>query len=439
MSKQDLTEAFVSNFNTFESQLNGQTSLPVHKLRKEAINTFSQLGVPGPKNEEYKYTNMVRALGSFDFHNLPSVGDVSKTDVEGFALEALDAHHLVFVNGQLSKDLSTVDGTHGLVIKDLATAFEEDGDMIGAYFAQYADYKKDAFTALNTAFAQNGSFIHVAENVKVDKPIALCFINDASAGQAYNNVRNLFVIGQGSEVIFVEDFNTKGENESLANTVTEIVVSENAKVDYYKIQNNKDSAYHIGTTQVYQTRASRFSAYTFTLNGAVIRNNLNITVDAENCESHLYGLYLLNGKTHVDNHTEVDHREPNCESNELYKGILEDKAHGVFNGKVYVRQKAQKTNAFQSNKNILLSDSAIVNSKPQLEIWADDVKCSHGCTTGQIDEEALFYLRSRGLSEEKARALLLYAFAIEVIEQVKLPTLREYLENLVSERLQKEF
>lgn len=436
-----LQEKLISNFEAFEAKLNGSASLPVHNIRKQAIEAFKTNGIPGPRNEEYKYTNLGKALDkAFDFGKSPERPTLTSEQVSKYYIPELDSNQLVFINGRLSKEMSKIISPESeLMIKDLATAFEEDQEKIGQFFSKQADYNKDAFVALNTAFSHDGCFIHVPKNTVVEKPIALYFINDASKGQAFNNPRNLFLIEQSSEVTFLEDFNTEGSNESLTNIVTEIVVEENANVQYYKLQNNKDTAYHVGTTQVYQARSSTFSAYTFTLNGAMIRNNMNIVVDGEGCESNMYGLYLLNGNTHVDNHTEVDHIQPNCESNELYKGILDDKSHGVFNGKVFVRREAQKTNAFQSNKNILLSDNSIMNSKPQLEIWADDVKCSHGCTTGELDEDGLFYLRARGLSEESARALMLYAFAVDVLSTVKLTPLKNFLEELISERLRKDF
>jgi len=436
-----LQDALISNFETFESKLNGQKKLPVHKIRQKAITSFREMGVPGARNEEYKYTNLGKALDkNFDFTNIGTEPSITNEHVDKHLIPELESNKLVFVNGEFSKELSSIISPEDqVVIKDLSIAFEEDQELIDEYFSKQAQIDKDSFVALNTAFSHHGCFVHVPKNTVVDKPIALYFINDATKSQTFNNPRNLFLIEKSSEVTFLEDFNTEGENDSLTNIVTEIIVSENANVNYYKIQNNKDQAYHIGTTQVYQEQNSVFSAYTYTLNGAMIRNNLNIKVDGEGCESNMYGLYLLNDKTHVDNHTEIDHVKPNCESNELYKGILDDKSHGVFNGKVFVRQEAQKTNAFQSNKNILLSDSAVMNSKPQLEIWADDVQCSHGCTTGQLDEEGMFYLRSRGLSEESARAMMLYAFAMDVLSTVKLESLKNYLQELISDRLQNEF
>ena len=429
------------NFNAFEVGLNGKSKTEIHKVRRNAIEAFENLGLPGSKNEEYKFTDLKKALNKhFDFKTIDARGSIDKEEIAQYMLPGLKANVLIFVNGHFESELSTiVSQKDELIIKDLSLAIEENKEDIDNYFSKYADYSADAFVALNTAFASQGCFIKVADNKTVETPTTLYFFNDSKSDKAYSQPRNLIIAGKNSEATFIESFHTIGEHASFTNTVTEIIVGENARTSYYKLQNNQESAYHVGTTQVWQTRTSNFSAYTFTLDGAMVRNNLNIASDGEGCESHMYGLYLLHGQTHVDNHTVIDHIQPNSFSNELYKGIMEDQSHGVFNGKVYVRQAAQKTNAFQSNKNILLSDGAVINSKPQLEIWADDVKCSHGCTTGQLDEEAMFYLQTRGLSKEKARVLLLYAFATEVLEHVKLDPLKEYLENLISERLHKDF
>lgn len=437
----NLQDALVSNFESFESTINGAAQRPEHKIRRRALEAFKSSGLPGPKNEEYKYTPLTKVLEkSFDFSTRPAKPAISSDQANKYMIPGLEANNLVFVNGKYKPELSTiVSPKEEIVIKDLQTAFAEDSDQIEKHFSQQANFEKDGFVAVNTAFTYHGCYIHVPKNTKVKKPVAMYFINDATQGQVFNNPRNLFLIDESSEVTFIEDFNTEGNHESLTNIVTEIVVADNADVQYYKLQNNKKTAFHVGTTQVKQARSSRFSAFTFTLSGAIIRNNMNIVVEGEGCESNMYGLYLLNGKTHVDNHTEVDHQKPHCESNELYKGIMDDHSHGVFNGKVFVRQEAQKTNAFQSNKNILLSDNAVINSKPQLEIWADDVKCSHGCTTGQLDEEGIFYLRSRGISKESARALMLYAFAMDVLTSVKLDALKEFLKELIADRLQRDF
>lgn len=434
-------QAFTKNFEALESRINGSGKLPIHKIRRKAINAFQGLGFPGAKNEEYKYTNLQKTLQkNFDFTSPSKKGDINAEDIRKELLPELDSNVLVFINGEFSAEFSSIVSPEDqLLIKDFKKASEENKEELETWFSKYADYQSDGFIALNTAFAENGSFIHIPDNKVVDIPIALFFFNDAQHEKSYNQPRNLFVAGKNSQATFLEVFNTIGDHASFTNIVSEIVVNENAHIDYYKIQNNKDTAFHVGTTQVWQARASTFSSFIFTLNGAVIRNNLNIAADGEGCETHMYGLYILHGKTHVDNHTAMDHIKPNSFSNELYKGIMEDQSHGVFNGKVFVRQAAQKTNAFQSNKNILLSNDATINSKPQLEIWADDVKCSHGCTTGQLDEEAQFYLQSRGISKERARVLLLYAFAGDVLENIKLEPLKAYLEDIISERLHKDF
>ena len=256
-----------------------------------------------------------------------------------------------------------------------------------------------------------GAFIEIEDNAIIDRPIMLHFIGDSTQGELVYQIRNLVVAGKFSKCTIIEKFDAIGENKSFTNVVTEIKVDESAFLKYFKIEDDSENAFHISNIHASQATNSNLTTNTYALNGAMVRNNLNIKLEAEGCESYMNGLYLLEGKTHVDNHTVVDHQKPNCYSNELYKGIMDGRSRGVFNGKIFVRQYAQKTNAFQSNKNILLSDKAIVNTKPQLEIWADDVKCSHGCTTGQLDKEALFYLQSRGIQKEKARGMLLQAFA----------------------------
>ncbi len=436
-----MEELFINNFKTFESELNGNAKGHFHDIRKKAISSFESMGIPSAKNEEYKYTNLGKALKSkFDFSHPSEAGNLAEEAITKHLIPNLEANVLVFINGKYSSEASNIiSPSDEIQIMTLQEAFKEGNAEVEAHFAKHADYKKDAYVALNTGFSLDGLFVHVPKNKIVEKPVALYFINDATKGQTYNQPRNLFIAGENSHVSFIETFKTEGDAESFSNAVTEIVVNRSAHVTYHKIQNDLNTTYHVGATQVWQDHQSNFSAYTITLNGGIIRNNMNIVQDGEGCETHMYGLYLIDGKTHVDNHTAVDHRQPNSFSNELYKGILEEKSRGVFNGKVYVRQAAQKTNAFQSNKNILLSDNATVNTKPQLEIWADDVKCSHGCTTGQLDKDALFYLQARGLCKTSARALLLYAFAMDVMESLKLEPLKAYLEEIISDRLHKDF
>jgi Fe-S cluster assembly protein SufD len=289
--------------------------------------------------------------------------------------------------------------------------------------------------ALNTAFAAEGVFIHVKKGNIVEHPVYIYNINDARTTNILSQPRTLIYISENAQVIIAETYATFGASESFTNQVMEIVVEKDAMVEYYKIQNDASHTNQVTTTHIRQTGKSLVNTVTVSLDGGIVRNNLNIAMEAEHSESHFYGLYFLKGNSHVDNHTVVDNVKPHCESNELYKGIIDDNGTAIFNGKIFVQRDAQKTNAFQSNKNILLSENASVNTKPQLEIFADDVKCSHGCTVGQLDEEGLFYLRSRGISERAAKSLLVHAFAIDILEHIKPEPIREYVDRLISERL----
>lgn len=419
----------------FENRNKSADTAVLYTRKQEAIRHFDRLGFPTTKNEEWKYTDVKNLLKKeFDFSHGHTITPVA--NLTSLLIPDIDANIIVFVNGVFNPSLSQIiSPAEELIIQDFAKAAETNTELVEKYFGTLAAYDKEAFTALNTAFTQHGAFIHVPANKVVNKPVILYFIADSEKQSATAMPRNLFVASRNSQVSVVEVFLSNGSQPSFTNIVTEIVVQENASVIYTKIQNESEQAYNIGTTQVHQSRDSKFSATTVSLSGALIRNNLNIVLDAENCESHLYGLYMLNGSQHIDNHTLVDHAKPHSYSNELYKGIMDGKSTGVFNGKIYVRQDAQKTNAFQSNKNILLSKEASMNTKPQLEIFADDVKCSHGATTGQLDEDMLFYLRSRGIGINEAKALLMYAFATDIINQIPIEAVRLYVEQAIANRL----
>ena len=434
-----LEEAFVAQFDTFEKQLNGQRQSSMHQRRREAIASFERLGFPTKKNEEYRYTQITRALEKqFDVADVPT----ATPDTAGLKpyLDKLivseNANVIVFVNGQWSQEYShIISPTDQITILPLSEAYQAKTELIEKYFDEQAHDGQDAFVALNTAFAQEGLFIHVPKGKVVEHPVLVYFISDTTHGKTIAQLRNLYIAEENSQCAVSESFHTIGAEASYHNIVSEIYLQPNATVNYYKIEDESEQAYHTGTTQVYQTANSVFHAVTVSLNGAIIRNNLNVAQDASGCETNLYGLYMLHGDTHVDNHTTMDHRKPNTYSNELYKGIMDDRSHGVFNGRIYVRQEAQKTNAFQSNNNILLTDTASIDTKPQLEIWADDVKCSHGATTGQMDAEQVFYLRARGLSEIQAKAMLLQAFAKDVIQNIQFEPLRQSIEDTITARL----
>ncbi len=430
MASTQIENSLVAIYN--DSQLSA-----LKDIKSEALKAFKTIGLPPLKTEEYKFTPVTKVLDK-NFGELKSTShQFSKKDITERIIDPQATINFIFVNGRFEKNLSDLnDLPEGVVLKDLEQALQDNPDEVKKHFGKYADYNVDPFTALNTALASNGIFLSLEKNVVVETPIYIYYFNDATSTEGHSFPRNLIVAKQGSQVTFVEKAITIGENNSFFNPLSEIVVEENAHVHHVKIQNDNTKSYEVCNTQVHQVSNSNYSSYVISLNGALIRNNLNIVSDGQNCESNMYGLYLLDGETHVDNHTTVDHRQPNSNSNELYKGIMDDSSRGVFNGKIYVRQAAQKTNAFQSNNNILLSDNATINTKPQLEIWADDVKCSHGCTTGQLDEDAVFYLQARGIDKVKAKAMLLYAFAHDLVEKIPVQIIRDRLDNFIFERLE---
>jgi Fe-S cluster assembly protein SufD len=343
---------------------------------------------------------------------------------------------MVFVNGRYSKALSSSGSlAKGVAVENLEAALKKRSGIIEKHISKYAGFDSEAFVALNTAFASDGAYIYVPDNVVIKEPLQLLYISDPSEGSFFAAPRNLVIGGKNSRFKILESHRGLGKNTYFNNAVTEVVVGENARIDHVRVQEESLSAYHITSLQAYQERSSYYSLVNVDLGGALVRNNLTIKLDAENCEAHIIGFYLGGGKQHIDNHTTIDHAKANCFSNEIYKGILGGKAKGVFNGKIFVRPDAQKTNAYQNNKALLLSDEAEINSKPQLEIFADDVKCSHGATVGQLDKEALFYLRSRGIAEDKAYSMLQFAFAGDVFNYIPVEAVREYLNGKILERL----
>ena len=434
MNNTDLKTQLIADFKTAEGRMNGEAKSAVHLVRQQALERFDKLGFPTIRHEEWKYSNVKNLVNqAFEFN---AVTNFSAKDLEEMAIPNLEGNILYFINGIYNTELSTIVSPDSeLQILTFAEAAKAQPELVEQYFNKYSDYQDNAFTALNTAFAQNGVFVHVPDNKVVVQPVILRFISDARTLNVASQPRNLIVVGKRSEVQIAEAYRSFGDNASFTNAVTEFIVGEESNVHYYKIQNESDKSYHIGTTSVLQAGKSVFTANTVTANGGFVRNNLNIKIDGEYAEANMFGLYIPNGKQHIDNHTAVDHAKPNSNSNELYKGILKGKSTGVFNGKIFVRQDAQKTNAFQSCKNVLLSEDASMNTKPQLEIWADDVKCSHGTTTGQLNDDALFYMQARGISKDSARALLTLAFAQDVIDKFEIVAIKEYLQTLIEEKI----
>jgi len=435
----DLKVKLLTEFQTFENSLNGEAGSSFHRIRQDAISNFNTMGFPVKKHEEWKYTNLNPILK----HNFKQAFELTNTnltkdDIENFIIKSTGINLLVFVNGQFEKGLSNiVSNDDNIFIGSFSDGKKKYSHVIENHFAKYADYKTHSLVALNTAFAKDGAFVYVKKNVEVKEPVHILNISDARNENYFSQPRNLIIAEEGASVNVIEDYHTIGDKHSFTNVVTEIFCDKNSKVEHYKIQNDNENAYHIGTSQVMQEKDSRFSNTTVSWGGSITRNDLNSVFNDTNTECHFFGLYLLTGKQHVDNHTLADHKMPHCYSNELYKGILDDRSTGVFNGKIMVREDAQKTNAYQSNNNILLSDDATIYSKPQLEIFADDVKCSHGATTGQLNEEEMFYLQSRGIGKDHARTLLLHAYASDVIDSVKVGELKDMLVKKLENKLKK--
>ncbi|MEO6904019.1 MAG: Fe-S cluster assembly protein SufD [Bacteroidia bacterium] len=422
-----LKNKLITQFQSSKNTLFGSGS-----LRELAINFFEKQGIPTRKHEEYKYLNLdVMLKGEF---SSPAKKSLTSQQINSKSF-LKNAKTIVIENGFFNQSLSTIDGLpKEIQILDICKSSEL--EIFKNHYSKYADISTDAFIALNTAMAVSGVFIYIPKGIVFETPIHILHISSVTEN-TFTNPRNLIVVGENAQVQLIESYQSIDSTATtINNALTEIVIEENANVNHYKIQDESEFGYLINTTQIYQKSKSVFTTNTFILSGALVRNNLTIVLDGEHIETHLNGLYLTKDNQVVDNHTLVDHWKSNCNSNELYKGIIEDKSSATFNGKIFVRKDAQKTNAFQSNKNILLSDDGTVNTKPQLEIYADDVKCSHGTSTGKLDTDKIFYLRARGLSELSAKKMLMHAFASEVVEGIKLPELLEYVEAKVTERFE---
>ncbi|MCB9230560.1 MAG: Fe-S cluster assembly protein SufD [Bacteroidia bacterium] len=429
-----IKEEWVSHFEMLEGSLGQNAWSP---LRKEAMAEFAKIGFPTTRHEEWKYTSVAPLLQSeFAQAFFPQSHGLTRADLNPYLIPGLEANLLVFVNGFFQPALSEIK-EKGNVIQagGLKKALENGEPSLNRHFGKYAPIKDQAFAALNTAFSQDGAFLQIAKGKVLEYPVHILHLTDARHGNLVYNTRNLILAHEGSEAKIISTHYTLGSHEGFSNVVTEVVAENQANLDIYFIQRDKSQSFLIDQTQIVQGKGSLVNTVTVTLEGQFVRNNLNFLFQEAHTECHLYGLYFLSGNQHVDNHTLVDHAVPHCESNELYKGVLDGNSTGVFNGKVMVRQDAQKTNAFQSNKNILLSNNATINTKPQLEIWADDVKCSHGATTGKLDQDAMFYLMARGIPEASAQALLTQAFASDVLSKIRIEPLREFLEGEIETKM----
>jgi len=428
----DLKDKLVSSFMAFENMVDVES--PVHDVRSEAIKMFENDGFPTKRDEAWKYTPLTSVL-KHDYSVFPKKENALEyRDVKKYFIYDIDSYKIVFIDGKYSSHLSqtTHDGID-VCLMSAALSKPKYRILIENYFNKAAT--KDSLSSLNTAFSQEGAYIHIPKNKVVEKPIQILHFSTGNESALMLQPRNLIVVDENSHVQIIERHQSLTDNPVLTNSVTEIFTNKRAIVDYYKIQNDKQNASLIDNTFVKQKRESHASVHTFSFGGKLTRNNLNFYQEGERIDSTLNGVTIIGDKQHVDHNTLVHHIEPNCESHQDYKGIFADKSTGVFNGKVYVNKEAQKTNAFQSNNNILLSDQASINTKPQLEIFADDVKCSHGCTIGQLDESAMFYMRSRGIPEKEAKALLMFAFSNNVLKTVKIPELKQRVTKIIANKL----
>ena len=428
-----MTETYQRQFEAFSGNGGGSPAWLAAR-RRAGMDRFAAVGFPTSRDEEWRFTP-VGPIAHAEFRPAPAA-EVSREALAPFVFGHEEWPLLVFVNGRFERRLSTLpDAARGVTIGSLAEAIERDPSL-ERHLARHAPVDESPFTALNTAFLREGAFVHVPAGTDLGLPVHALFVATEAAQGGVTHPRNLFIVEREARASIVESYVTLAPGSAyFTNAVTEVVSGENAWTEHTRLQRESEQAYHVGLTHVEQARDSHYRSFTLAMGGAIARHNLHVRLNAPNIETLMYGLYLTRGEQLVDNHTAIYHDHPNCNSWEVYKGVLDGRSRAVFNGKVFVRPEAQKTDAKQTNRNLILSDSARVDTKPQLEIFADDVKCTHGATVGQLDDVALFYARSRGIPAAEARRLLTYAFAAEVVDEVSLAPVRAELDRLVLERL----
>jgi Fe-S cluster assembly protein SufD len=434
----NLKNVLIDKFGYYINNLNGLSNTFLAKNKLDFFERLKQESFPTLKVEDWKYTN-VKEIVNTEFElsdkNIDDLG-LSDEDIKSKFYD-IESIKLVFINGVFSEKYSDLTNVPNFaVITNLKDAVKRYPDIIEKHFNKLLK-KENIFNLINSTFTTDGLFIWVPENKTLINPIQVLYLSGSDKKQILSVPRNMIIAGKNSEFSIVVNYQGYGENVYFNNSVTEAYIDEDARVNIYTIQDENANSYHIERTEVLQKSKSVFNNYTFSFGGKIIRNDIGSELDGENLECHYYGLSLGQGNQHIDNHTFVDHAKPNCMSNELYKSILDDASHGVFSGKILVRQDAQKTNAYQSNKTVLLKETAKIDTQPQLEIFADDVKCSHGATVGQLDKNALFYIVSRGIAEETAKSMLIRAFAMDVLDNIKLEVLKEYLNHKIFQHLHK--
>jgi Fe-S cluster assembly protein SufD len=431
-----VTTAYLEDFEIL-TRAAGTRSDWLQELRQSALERFRQSGFPSSRDEDWRFNNLAPVTGT-DFRLAASEGSgVRREDLRPYLFAIPGVSTLVFVNGRYAPGLSSpVETGPGVTVRNLATAFAAHGDLLRQHLAQHVTPAGGGFTALNTAFIKDGLFVHVGRGADAGPPVHAVFITDGNADGATTHPRNFILVEPGGRAAVIESYVGLASGSYLTNAVTEAVVRQGGYLEHIKIQRESEQAFHVGTTHFRQDRDSRSESFSVSFGGAFCRNNLDMVLEGPGVDCQLFGMYMGRGKQEMDNHTSILHAHPDCSTREVYKGILDGRSHGIFNGKIYVTPEAQKTDAKQTNRALLLSDTARIDTKPQLEIFADDVKCTHGATVGRLDPLATFYLKSRGIGGVRARKILTYAFAAEVLEEIPHPSVRQELEAVVMSRLE---
>jgi Fe-S cluster assembly protein SufD len=427
-------ESYVQDFERYTANGGGQAKW-LMPIRRDAIDRFREAGFPDRKDEDWKFTS-VATLARTVLPRLAAPAELPTIDdLEDFLIGHREWPRIVFVNGHYVEALSAIDELpRGVTIQTLAEAMADRPEFVMEHLTKSAPIDGSSFTALNTAFMADGLVVHLAPNTVVEHPIHVLYVTDTSVGEGVSYPRTLMVLEDHAQATLIESYVCLADGMYFTNAVSEVTLAVGARLDYYKIQRESEQAFHVSTLEARQARDSHFESLSFAFGGDVSRTNIYTVLDGEGSHVSLNGLYVVHGDQHVDHQTRVEHAQPNCTSREVYKGILDDRAHGVFNGKVYVHPIAQKTDGKQTNQNLLMSPAAKIDTKPQLEIYADDVRCTHGATVGQLDDQAMFYCRTRGLSPAEAKTMLTYGFAADVLEQAASREVATYLEQLVMER-----
>ncbi len=434
-----MTQAAVQRFVAAHARFagNGARGAPVWlaRLQEQALGRFAASGFPTQKLEDWRFTS-VQPIVDTAFELASFSGEPGARDIHALELCEARRHLLVFMNGRYSAALSSVAGLpDGVIVGSLAAAVEAHGSLIERHLGRLASGRETPFTALNTAFVHDGAFVYVPAGLQMEEPVQLLYLTVPGAAPIVTHPRSLIVVERTGRVSVVETYGALGEGTYFTNAVTEIVVGDGARCDCYRVQRESERAFHVAATHTSQGRDSTMHLHPVVFGGALARHDIGVVMDGENGQSVLNGLYLVHGRQHVDHHTTIDHARPHCESHEYMNGVLDGRSHGVFNGRIIVRPGAQRTDSKQTNNNLVLSDDARADSQPQLEIYADDVKCTHGATLGPIDEKAVFYLKSRGISAAEARSLLTYGFGAEIIDRMEIAPLQAQLDRLIRGRL----